>query len=191
MSFCIEGGHALLLKNPRVFLHTQPPKRKLRQGPRPNAVEFVPYEGLAEGTYQFENSDYLRREFLNQGLCPRITVSSPHCLKSFTIEKCKMPKEPEHGPEIRAWLSNLRSPWYGEALPAASLRGLTSSLEIAKGEAQRRRENKNIHGTGKQMSGLFLQAEQARVSSCDPFGFECRQTGFRGSLQHLPSDVHL
>jgi len=147
MSFCIEGGHALFLKNPRVLLQKKPPTRKLRQDPRPNAEEFMPYEGLADGTYWLENLDYWRQEFLNQGLCIRITVSSPHCLKSLTIEKCKILKEPEHGLEIREWLSNLGLPWYGGALPAASLRGLTSSLETAKEEAQRRRENKNTHGT--------------------------------------------
>ena len=124
MSFSIEGNHALFFKNPRVLLQKKPPKRKLRQDPKPIVAKFVPYEGLQDGTFYFENLDWLRQEFLNQGLCPRVTVSSPHCLKSLTIEKCKILKEPEHGPEIREWLENLGLPWYGDSLPACSLRVL-------------------------------------------------------------------
>ena len=43
----------------------------------------------------------------NQGICPKITVSSPHELRSLKVGNCIIKKEPRNGEEIREWLSKL------------------------------------------------------------------------------------
>ena len=56
-------------------------------------------------------------------------ASSPHVIKSLTLGKLIIKKEPENLLEIREWLKNLNLPWYGEGLPSTSRRVLLTLLK--------------------------------------------------------------
>ena len=129
MTFAIEGNHALFYKNPRVMLNRAPAKRKLRTEKAPQPVQWVPYEGLQDGTFYYTDLDTLRLEFLNLGTCPQVTASAPHCLKSLKVGKCIIKKDPVHSEQLRAWLRNMGLEWLGDGLPSASLRVLLSLLQ--------------------------------------------------------------
>ena len=111
------------------MLNRAPAKRKLRTEKAPQPVQWVPYEGVQDGTFYYEDLDTLRLEFLNSGTCPQVTASAPHCLKSLKVGKCIVKKDPEHSEQLRAWLEKLNQPWLGDGLPAASLRVLLSLLQ--------------------------------------------------------------
>ena len=128
MTYQVEGSHALFYKNPRVMITKDPPKRKLRTEAHPHEAVFKAYQGEEDGVFYFDDLDFLRREFLEGGRCPKVTVSAPHVLKSLTVGKCVIKKDPPNGNQVRDWLKKLNLPWCGDGLPSASLRVLLHLL---------------------------------------------------------------
>ena len=130
MTYQIEGNHALFFKNPRCMIFREPVKKNARKirGIQKSNINL----GRArrrEHTYWTDNLDLLREDFMVRGLCPKITVSEPHVLKSLTVGKLTLKREPNYGDEIRAWLKTVGLPWSGEALPAASFKALLHLLK--------------------------------------------------------------
>jgi hypothetical protein len=155
MTYQIDGRHALFYKNPRVMIFREPLKKKLRKDSRECEVGYKPWQGEDEGTYWIDNLDLLRQDFMLRGICPKITVSEPHVLKSLTVGKLTLKREPKYGDEIREWLKTLGLPWCGEALPAASFKALQHLLKP-----------KRKHLTDNQKEEILRQQEH-KCSECE------------------------
>ena len=156
------------LPKPSCYDLQGPCKKKLKKEPKDTEVEFKPYQGEEEGTFYVEHLDYYREEFLKAGKCPRITVSEPHCLKSLTVGKLTLKKEPNHGPEIREWMKTLNVPWGGEALPAASLKVLLHLLKPRRKQLKEAQRIEILKTQNYTCAECLAKLEQTEFHHCIP-----------------------
>ena len=63
MTFAVEGNHAFFFKKGRQPTGRPPVTRKIRVEKKQQPVQYVPYEGLQDGTYYYEDLEGLRLDF--------------------------------------------------------------------------------------------------------------------------------